>query len=81
MEDMNQNSLAVSQSRAFAGAAFMVLGGVVFSLLNVVTQWLTMKLAFPSASAAFCPSDLINILDIRHCWGQATRCGQYPPTR
>ncbi|MDR9784110.1 DMT family transporter [Rhizobium redzepovicii] len=50
---MNQNSLAVSQSRAFAGAAFMVLGGVVFSLLNVVTQWLTMKLAFPSASAAF----------------------------
>ncbi|MFS2178387.1 DMT family transporter [Rhizobium pisi] len=50
---MNQNSLAVSQSRAFAGAAFMVLGGVVFSLLNVVTQWLTMELAFPSASTAF----------------------------
>lgn len=53
MEDMNQNSLAVSHSRAFAGAAFMVLGGVVFSLLNVVTQWLTMTLAFPAASAAF----------------------------
>ncbi len=31
----------------------MVLGGVVFSLLNVVTQWLTMTLAFPAASAAF----------------------------
>ncbi|WP_425342946.1 DMT family transporter [Rhizobium etli] len=53
MEDMNQNSLAVSQSRAIAGAVFMVLGGVAFSLLNVVTQWLTMKLAFPPASAAF----------------------------
>ncbi|OWO91634.1 EamA family transporter [Rhizobium esperanzae] len=50
---MNQNSLAVSQSRAIAGAVFMVLGGVAFSLLNVVTQWLTMKLAFPPASAAF----------------------------
>ncbi|SCB60024.1 S-adenosylmethionine uptake transporter [Rhizobium aethiopicum] len=53
MEDMNQNSLTVSQSRAIAGAAFMVLGGMAFSLLNVVTQWLTMKLAFPPASAAF----------------------------
>ena len=53
MEDMNQNSLAVSHSRAFAGAAFMVAGGVAFSLLNVVTQWLTMTLAFPAASAAF----------------------------
>ncbi|RUM21237.1 DMT family transporter [Rhizobium vallis] len=50
---MNQNSLAVPRSRAIAGAAFMVLGGVVFSLLNVVTQWLTMELAFPSASTAF----------------------------
>ncbi len=53
MEDMNQNSFAIPHSRAFAGAAFMVLGGIVFSLLNVVTQWLTMTLAFPAASAAF----------------------------
>ncbi len=53
MEDMNQNSLVMSHSRAFAGAAFMVAGGVAFSLLNVVTQWLTMTLAFPAASAAF----------------------------
>ncbi len=36
-----------------AGAAFMVAGGVAFSILNVVTQWLTMKLGFPAASAAF----------------------------
>ncbi|MBP2446405.1 drug/metabolite transporter (DMT)-like permease [Rhizobium leguminosarum] len=50
---MNQNSLAVEPSRAVVGALWMVLAGIAFSLLNVVTQWLTMKLAFPSASAAF----------------------------
>ncbi|NKK83501.1 EamA family transporter [Rhizobium leguminosarum bv. viciae] len=50
---MNQTSLAVSPSRAVVGALWMVLAGIAFSLLNVVTQWLTMKLAFPSASAAF----------------------------
>ena len=36
-----------------AGAAFMVLAGIAFSVLNVVTQWLTMKLGFAAASAAF----------------------------
>jgi S-adenosylmethionine uptake transporter len=36
-----------------AGAGWMVLAGIAFAILNVVTQWLTMKLAFPSASAAF----------------------------
>ncbi|WP_442154210.1 riboflavin transporter RibN [Rhizobium leguminosarum] len=53
MKDMNQNSLVVEPSRAVVGALWMVLAGIAFSLLNVVTQWLTMKLAFPSASAAF----------------------------
>ncbi|WP_442176496.1 riboflavin transporter RibN [Rhizobium johnstonii] len=53
MKDMNQTSLAVEPSRAVVGALWMVLAGIAFSLLNVVTQWLTMKLAFPSASAAF----------------------------
>jgi drug/metabolite transporter (DMT)-like permease len=53
MKDMNQTSLAFSSSRAMAGAAFMVLAGIAFSVLNVVTQWLTMKLGFPAASAAF----------------------------
>jgi drug/metabolite transporter (DMT)-like permease len=51
---MNQTSpISVSTSRALAGASFMVLAGVVFAVLNVVTQWLTMTLAFPSASVAF----------------------------
>jgi len=36
-----------------AGAVFMVLAGIAFSVLNVVTQWLTMKLGFAAASAAF----------------------------
>ncbi|WP_431197541.1 riboflavin transporter RibN [Rhizobium leguminosarum] len=53
MKDMNQTSLAAEPSRAVVGALWMVLAGIAFSLLNVVTQWLTMKLAFPSASAAF----------------------------
>ena len=50
---MNQTSLTFSSSRAMAGAAFMVLAGVAFSILNVVTQWVTMKLGFSAASAAF----------------------------
>jgi drug/metabolite transporter (DMT)-like permease len=53
MNDMNQTSLAFLPSRAMAGAGWMVLAGIAFAILNVVTQWLTMKLAFPSASAAF----------------------------
>lgn len=50
---MNQTTLGISNSRAMAGAAFMVLAGIAFAILNVVTQWLTMKLGFPSSSAAF----------------------------
>ncbi|APO67150.1 DMT superfamily inner membrane transporter protein [Rhizobium gallicum] len=50
---MNQTSLTISTSRAMAGAAWMVLAGVAFSILNVVTQWAAMKLAFPAASIAF----------------------------
>ncbi|KQV31726.1 hypothetical protein ASC97_18740 [Rhizobium sp. Root1203] len=50
---MNQTSLAFFPSRAMAGAGWMVLAGIAFAILNVVTQWLTMRLAFPSASAAF----------------------------
>ncbi|TDW24759.1 hypothetical protein EV128_12143 [Rhizobium azibense] len=53
MNDLNQTSLTISTSHAMAGAAWMVLAGVVFSILNVVTQWAAMKLAFPSASIAF----------------------------
>lgn len=50
---MNQSSLTLSRSRALAGASFMVLAGIAFALLNVVTQWLAMTLSFPPASAAF----------------------------
>lgn len=31
----------------------MVLAGIVFALLNVITQWLTMRQSFPAVSAAF----------------------------
>lgn len=50
---MNQSSLTLSRSRAFAGASYMVLAGIAFALLNVATQWLAMTLAFPPVSAAF----------------------------
>lgn len=50
---MNQSSVTLSCSRAFAGASYMVLAGIAFALLNVATQWLAMTLAFPPASAAF----------------------------
>lgn len=50
---MNQSSLTLARSRAFAGASYMVLAGIAFALLNVATQWLAMTLAFPPASAAF----------------------------
>lgn len=50
---MNQSSLTLSRSRAFAGASYMVLAGIAFALLNVATQWLAMTLAFPPASTAF----------------------------
>lgn len=36
-----------------AGAAWMVLAGIAFAALNIVTQWVTMKLGFPATSAAF----------------------------
>ncbi len=52
-KDMNQTSPTFSASRAMVGAAWMIAAGIAFSILNIVTQWLTMKLAFPSASAAF----------------------------
>ena len=51
--DMNQSSVSLLRSRAVLGAGFMVLAGIAFAVLNVVTQWLAMTLAFPPASTAF----------------------------
>lgn len=50
---MNQSSVSVLRSRAVVGAGFMVLVGIAFAALNVVTQWLAMTLGFPPASTAF----------------------------
>jgi S-adenosylmethionine uptake transporter len=50
---MSQTTASFLRSRAFVGAGFMVLAGVAFAALNVVTQWLSMTLAFPPASTAF----------------------------
>lgn len=50
---MNQSSVSVLRSRAVVGAGFMVLAGIAFAALNIVTQWLAMTLGFPPASTAF----------------------------
>ena len=50
---MNQSSVSLLRSRAVVGAGFMVLAGIAFAALNVVTQWLAMTLGFPPASTAF----------------------------
>ncbi len=50
---MNQSSVSLFRSRAVLGAGFMVLAGIAFAALNVVTQELAMTLGFPPASTAF----------------------------
>lgn len=49
----NLKSTSLLRSRAVLGAVYMVLAGVAFAALNVVTQWVAMTLAFPAASTAF----------------------------
>jgi drug/metabolite transporter (DMT)-like permease len=66
---MNQTSPAsVSMSRALAGASWMVLAGIAFAALNIVTQWLTMTLAFPSASVAFWQYGFALIFSLPFLW-------------
>ncbi|MBT9368327.1 DMT family transporter [Rhizobium sp. CSW-27] len=51
---MNSSKAAsLIRSRAVVGAAYMVLAGIAFALVNVATQWLSMTLAFPPAATAF----------------------------
>lgn len=46
-------SAASAAHRAIAGASWMVLAGIAFALLNVVTQWLTMRMSVAPANVAF----------------------------
>ncbi len=50
---MNQIVLKIRSSRAISGAAFMVASGVLFAILNVILQWVTMRMGYSSVSAAF----------------------------
>lgn len=50
---MNQSGLNAISSPAFRGAAFMVLAGLGFTLVNVVTQHVTMNLGLPPTADAF----------------------------
>ena len=51
--NMNQSSIGFLNSAAVRAAAIMVAAGVAFAAINVLTQWVTMKLGFNSVSAAF----------------------------
>ena len=78
---MNQTTpISISASRALAGASWMVLAGIAFALLNVVTQWLTMTLAFPSASVAFWQYAFALVFSLPFLWktGLAAMRTQYP---
>lgn len=50
---MNQLNSNFIKSPAVLAAALMVLAGIAFAAINVLTQWLTMKLGFGSVSVAF----------------------------
>lgn len=50
---MNQFETFRSRSPAIAAAIIMVLAGIAFAAINVLTQWVTMKMGFGSVSAAF----------------------------
>lgn len=49
----NRPLMTLFRLPAVLGASYMILAGIVFAVLNVVTQWLAMVLQFPAASTAF----------------------------
>jgi drug/metabolite transporter (DMT)-like permease len=49
---MNQSPTA-HQTNLYLGAAFMIAAGVMFALINVLTQWATMMLHYSSTALAF----------------------------
>ncbi|MBO3759817.1 DMT family transporter [Ciceribacter sp. L1K22] len=65
---MNQFVPSLFRSRAVAGALYMILAGVAFAALNVVTQWLAMTLSFPPASVAFWQYGFALVLSLPLLW-------------
>jgi drug/metabolite transporter (DMT)-like permease len=52
-KDMNQSRKMLIQSPAFLGAFYMVMAGIGFTAINVITQHVTMSLGLSSTSDAF----------------------------
>lgn len=65
---MNQSFPMLLRSRAFAGAFYMVLAGIAFAALNVVTQRLTMTLGFSPSSTAFWQYGFALVLSLPLLW-------------
>lgn len=65
---MNQSSLVLNPSRPVAAAILMVAAGVAFAGINTATQWVTMRLGFPPASAAFWQYAFASVLSVPVIW-------------
>ena len=65
---MNQTRNFLLRSPAVAAAAIMVLAGVAFAIINVLTQWVTMKMGFGSVSTAFWQYAIALVFSLPYLW-------------
>ena len=65
---MNQIGNLRLKYPAVAAAAIMVLAGVAFAAINVLTQWVTMKLGFGSVSTAFWQYAIALLFSLPYLW-------------
>jgi S-adenosylmethionine uptake transporter len=65
---MNQTRNFLLKSPAVAAAAIMVLAGVAFAVINVLTQWVTMKMGFGSVSTAFWQYAIALVFSLPYLW-------------
>lgn len=66
--NMNQIGNLRQKYPAIAAAAIMVLAGVAFAAINVLTQWVTMKLGFGSVSTAFWQYAIALLFSLPYLW-------------
>jgi S-adenosylmethionine uptake transporter len=65
---MKQTRNFLLKSPALAAAAIMVLAGVAFAVINVLTQWVTMKMGFGSVSTAFWQYAIALVFSLPYLW-------------
>lgn len=70
---MNQIGNLRSKYPAIAAAAIMVLAGIAFAAINILTQWVTMKLGFGSVSTAFWQYAIAFLFSLPYLWRTGLR--------